>query len=516
MEMKRRDFLRYVALGAPVGIQWALTACSSTASQLLRDPAAVKGGPAQGTASQKGQRSVSASQVRVRYEASSEQAKKHLETYKKAVTAMKAQPKKINGQPNGMNWDVQANVHLKSCPHGTWNFFPWHREYLLRFEEIVRVMAGDPEFSLPYWDWTLHPELPADFKSGPLATPDKSRGTSIAASILKVANKDICQKLREITDFESFVGSDSSSGQVEYGPHNGVHVVLGALGSPMGAFKSPLDPVFWLHHCNVDRLWAEWQEKNSQWRDPKFVESKAPGWLVLPILGFYDTKGAPIKQPKTPKDVIDTYHVGYSYLTTQGRKVAEIEMPQRSPAGEESAWKYVLRAFSRDAINAKVDWDSAGTHAEIEFPDFRGNVGAYLDDFVKNPEKMTDFVFRLRVINFPQITRNTIMRVVFAAKGLNNSEKLDFDLAQYSFFLPSDEDKAAMDHKHGDAYIPNFNFEFSSLLKDMHDKKYVEFPDPTQFRLEFINPTTLRPTTVKKFDFSDLKFKVSVLEKVPV
>jgi tyrosinase len=27
----------------------------------------------------------------------------------------------------------------------------------------------------------------------------------------------------------------------------------------MGDGMSPLDPIFWLHHCNVDRLWAQWQ-----------------------------------------------------------------------------------------------------------------------------------------------------------------------------------------------------------------------------------------------------------------
>lgn len=26
----------------------------------------------------------------------------------------------------------------------------------------------------------------------------------------------------------------------------------------MQTFMSPLDPIFWLHHCNIDRLWAEW------------------------------------------------------------------------------------------------------------------------------------------------------------------------------------------------------------------------------------------------------------------
>lgn len=26
---------------------------------------------------------------------------------------------------------------------------------------------------------------------------------------------------------------------------------------------SPADPIFWMHHANVDRIWSEWQKKNS-------------------------------------------------------------------------------------------------------------------------------------------------------------------------------------------------------------------------------------------------------------
>ena len=37
--------------------------------------------------------------------------------------------------------------------------------------------------------------------------------------------------------------------------HNRVHVWVGGS---MGPSSSPNDPVFFLHHCNIDRLWALW------------------------------------------------------------------------------------------------------------------------------------------------------------------------------------------------------------------------------------------------------------------
>ena len=33
-------------------------------------------------------------------------------------------------------------------------FGPWHRELLKLFEQELRNAVGDPDLSLPYWDWT--------------------------------------------------------------------------------------------------------------------------------------------------------------------------------------------------------------------------------------------------------------------------------------------------------------------------------------------------------------------------
>ena len=40
--------------------------------------------------------------------------------------------------------------------------------------------------------------------------------------------------------------------------HNAAHNFVG--GHMAGAF-SPNDPVFWMHHANVDRIWARWQAR---------------------------------------------------------------------------------------------------------------------------------------------------------------------------------------------------------------------------------------------------------------
>src|SRR5438445_11165469 len=85
-----------------------------------------------------------------------------LKSYAAAITAMRQLSETNPKDPLG--WTFQANMHWtppgemvldawNGCQHGTRWFFPWHRGYLYFFERILRKMANDPEFVLPYWKW---------------------------------------------------------------------------------------------------------------------------------------------------------------------------------------------------------------------------------------------------------------------------------------------------------------------------------------------------------------------------
>lgn len=48
--------------------------------------------------------------------------------------------------------------------------------------------------------------------------------------------------------------------RIEWVPHGIVHAAVGGPNGDMTAMHSPNDPMFWLHHSNVDRLWWNWQQ----------------------------------------------------------------------------------------------------------------------------------------------------------------------------------------------------------------------------------------------------------------
>ena len=50
-----------------------------------------------------------------------------------------------------------------------------------------------------------------------------------------------------------------------------------AVGGQMATERSPADPLFWLHHANVDRLWARWQQQHPRQRPGNSGEELKPG-----------------------------------------------------------------------------------------------------------------------------------------------------------------------------------------------------------------------------------------------
>jgi tyrosinase len=202
------------------------------------------------------------------------------------------------------SWVYQAAVHslppgqegddfINQCQHNCWFFLPWHRLYLYYFERIVRAAvvahrdiddATKRDWALPYWNYeggarTL--SLPPAFRSKALAN-----GTTRNALYVKQRNPgrndgdpvDPTEATSEDARSEGSFSLDRPAGGfggaatgwnhydedpnlfpgvLERTPHGSIH---GAVGGYMGKFETAgLDPVFWLHHCNIDRLWELWR-----------------------------------------------------------------------------------------------------------------------------------------------------------------------------------------------------------------------------------------------------------------
>jgi tyrosinase len=169
------------------------------------------------------------------------------------------------------SWSFQAAIHgtdagppdplFNQCEHGTLQFFTWHRGYLYYFERILRWAAQDPTLCLPYWDWTADPVLPEPFRlpassTNPLYEAQRAANSG-AALPAPVVVDDLTNALAETT-FPPTPGPGFSP-LLEGSPHGAIHVLVGGFGGLMSAVsRAARDPIFWLHHANIDRLWDHW------------------------------------------------------------------------------------------------------------------------------------------------------------------------------------------------------------------------------------------------------------------
>ena len=172
-------------------------------------------------------------------------------------------------------------------------FLPWHRVYLVKFEEMLNIVmkkkdtTKDYNIAFPYWDWEHDRDIPKLFKD---LTPTVDVEVYLYDENNNPAGKDVfnikvkrfpspdlgaslpkedqVDRIRGLTTFFEFTD------KLERGPHNTVHRLIGgnnpnpdptdpfdSIGAMGDALISPADPLFWCHHANIDRLWAEWQKK---------------------------------------------------------------------------------------------------------------------------------------------------------------------------------------------------------------------------------------------------------------
>jgi tyrosinase len=153
--------------------------------------------------------------------------------------------------------DMSHRMHTMSGPIGTQRFLPWHRVYLFELEQML--LAINPNSFIPYWDWTedqnvpdwLQNFSPTVFVDGNPITVIRDPGQQGAPPL---PTKKEVTNLRTINKFTDFTGSFGGLEDL----HNRVHGWVG--GTMDDIMISPADPLFWLHHANVDRIWSIWQK----------------------------------------------------------------------------------------------------------------------------------------------------------------------------------------------------------------------------------------------------------------
>ncbi len=186
---------------------------------------------------------------------------------------------RLNNQGQGPFRDFRA-MHTDDTSdeaHGEDAFMPWHRAYLLDLERELQKL--DPSVALPYWRFDK--PAPKLFASSFIGAPDSATGQArfTPSNPLQGWRTDGQVGIARLPFFDPRVsGAVNAAGFVvsaeavtvgstvgyralrlsfEGNPHGRAHTSFMGLVSQIGT--AARDPLFFLLHCNVDRLWAKWQ-----------------------------------------------------------------------------------------------------------------------------------------------------------------------------------------------------------------------------------------------------------------
>lgn len=429
----------------------------------------------------------------IRHDVATPKGQRMLDSYARGIEAMLALP-----PDDPRNWFRNAFTHFFDCPHGNWWFYAWHRGYVGWFERTIRQLSGDPDFALPYWDWTRQPEIPAAMFKGVL-TPtdaayapytrnmkvftdfikpalqrwwatlspeqlkqletrgytsldvawndvtgatmvngqpasiagnmafaitcgarylsldnpglDKSTQTAVSANTVITGLKPT--RYYDPTASRSFTSSKTAThlmqpvngvnrfSVLEGQPHNLVHNCIGGVGAidwgPYGNmtnFLSPVDPIFFLHHANMDRLWHVWTQKQLANRLPIAPEGGDYDTFMKEAFLFYvQPDGQPVGASRA-EAVFHTSAFDYAYdggFASDYRpriRVRRPPAPAKAMVDEDSATVALSSAMVERHL---ADTQGATLIAEITFdrPHWLSTARSF-DVLVNAPDSVTD------------------------------------------------------------------------------------------------------------------------------
>ena len=297
------------------------------------------------------------------------------------------------------HWRNQALIHINFCRHGDPDFFHWHRHYINNYELICGQLIGDPTFALTYWNWTAKNGIIPDpfydlnlcnvaFYNDPsnaqsnnwspnpvttIGTRGLAKGQGLQSN--PIAGEDFTQA--SVDGVSSQTSFDAFWGMLEGTQHGEAHVISGGSNGHMRSGMSPLDPIFWLHHCNVDRLWAEWQTAGND----------TPALNASYNNQFVDGNGQAV-MGATSSAALNFAAMGFTYDTITGTDVALLNLQPGGSGGTPTVPQAIGAADAGKMVIPRVE-----ARIPVEAKD------------------LTSYLFRprtYRATKFPTVPRNAV------------------------------------------------------------------------------------------------------------
>ena len=356
--------------------------------------------------------------------------------------------------PNANKIPAPIRALYRQCHRDAYLFFLWHRAYVSAMERLMQAAINDPTFRLPYWDWYHDPKLPDIFRNefldaqktarNPLYVNDRNPGINDGRDVwTPVIETDFDE-----SDFRRFQNTLSDN------EHSDIHVAIGTWTNMGRTPTAARDPIFWLHHANIDRLLVVWLK-----RDPAAhrVPSSFPAWLASRYR-FPVPDGGGVATPSVEDLALASMSaLGYEYENTNSPELPSPTVPARpatvqSTTGKAGPIGAEIEAF---AVKRSIEIGAGGT-VDLPVPPGAANKFRTLES--KEPESLQVVNVVLSDVALVSLPKGVLSYRVYLnlPKETSHAENFrDYYLGNISLFsLKGPEDLHEGEKKQNDLKFP--------------------------------------------------------------
>jgi tyrosinase len=220
---------------------------------------------------------------------------------------------------------------LRSLAEESWNtcqshagqnssyFLPWHRMYTWYMERMVRKVTGRADFAMPYWDYTntdpakcgvlpVQFRLPDDPVFGVLYRPNRTSLANTGQPIhLNQAGTPMnIDDAMAKTSYNTVGSVQGFCRAIDSGIHGRIHTLVGNSRGMGGVPYAGNDPLFFVHHANVDRMWASWNRNGN--KNP--TDATTYPWITTSFV-MADENG--VRSSRQVRNLFSALQLGYDY-----------------------------------------------------------------------------------------------------------------------------------------------------------------------------------------------------------
>ncbi len=232
-----------------------------------------------------------------------------------------------------------SSIHFNSPSQDV--FLAWHRRQILELEQALQ--EDNPRVSIPLWNWVTDnsssdPMWNHSFLGQFVSAFGISRPFSNGVNL---PTQSEINNVQAITNWDNYV-STLENGSV----HVGGHVWIGGT---MASGNSPADPVFYMHHGMIDKLWQDWVVANNITPSSNlYIKTDMPRYD-----GTYSFNGQ-VLPSVNPDDIVDSRDLGVFYAANGLAVLDEYSVQNEYQNREHFYYQYKIEVEDFDVPNGKA------------------------------------------------------------------------------------------------------------------------------------------------------------------